>query len=494
MRSLAFLISSLLLLPALVLSMAPDSSSSSCAKAEKEADAKLGTLPKDVRDALAQKWVENGLAEHASVASFSRFSLQLMSVAAPASLLEAAHLAAMDEIKHAKLCFRLAAKFGERQMGPGPFPIPDGKVEVATNVLQMALSVAVEGCVGETLSVVRAAAQIATCHDPSVKKVLETIAEDEARHAGLAWKTVRWALSLGDSEVVDQVTKALYDPFDELAPSPTLSPAEQERAELLQSYGVLSDRTSSEMDLSHRAWLLPPLIQALTNSQTVVNLDWEHEASHSADIRLFVTRFLKVAGFTCGNCPGDTKVYQHVVPSVEQLSSSVDDAHTTYRLVVTLKNDAVSVYSLVGTGAHPLLLPPAYQVKGATGSHYGGADPAFFEIKPESQYDSWLTVGLTEGNSGNALAAIGLDNSMSAWTEQQGIQNKDCAVFWMDPSSTSAIATSGAITLAQLTLPTGTTANATVSLVGDAAEGKQWSDMSVHFTMGDAVQDNGAGE
>ena len=130
-----------------------------------------------------------------------------MSVAAPAALVEAAHKAAIDEINHAKLCFGLAHKFGGKPMGPGPFPIPDNTVHIATNILDMAsrtfppplspaspplpscasrltssrrcaqaISVATEGCIGETLSVVRAAAQIEMSHDPSVRRVLTTIA------------------------------------------------------------------------------------------------------------------------------------------------------------------------------------------------------------------------------------------------------------------------------------------------------------------------------
>ena len=60
-------------------------------------------LSVEVRGALAARWRDNGLAEHASVASFSRHSLQLMALAAPADLVEATHRAAIDEISHAKV-------------------------------------------------------------------------------------------------------------------------------------------------------------------------------------------------------------------------------------------------------------------------------------------------------------------------------------------------------------------------------------------------------
>ena len=57
----------------------------------------------EVRLALVARWRSNGLAEHASVASFSRHSLQLLALAAPADLVEASHRAAIDEVAHAKV-------------------------------------------------------------------------------------------------------------------------------------------------------------------------------------------------------------------------------------------------------------------------------------------------------------------------------------------------------------------------------------------------------
>ncbi|HVM69350.1 MAG TPA: hypothetical protein VM204_05885, partial [Gaiellaceae bacterium] len=51
------------------------------------------------RDRLERHWLREAAAEHASVASFSRFSLQLLAVGAPPDLLVAAHEAALDEAR-----------------------------------------------------------------------------------------------------------------------------------------------------------------------------------------------------------------------------------------------------------------------------------------------------------------------------------------------------------------------------------------------------------
>src|SRR5262249_6350017 len=69
-----------------------------------------GRTPEE-RASLAEAWTASALFEHASVASFSRVSLELMAAGAPADLVELAHLAALDEIRHARLCFALAAAY-----------------------------------------------------------------------------------------------------------------------------------------------------------------------------------------------------------------------------------------------------------------------------------------------------------------------------------------------------------------------------------------------
>ena len=57
---------------------------------------------------LAESWTRIALMEHASIAAFARFTLQLMSLGAPAALVERATAAMADEIKHAKACFAVA--------------------------------------------------------------------------------------------------------------------------------------------------------------------------------------------------------------------------------------------------------------------------------------------------------------------------------------------------------------------------------------------------
>lgn len=152
----------------------------------------LGKLELDLR--LARLWSERAQNEHASVASFDRFALGLLSVAAPPELLEAAHAAALDEIHHARLCFALASAYAGKKLGPGPLDLA-GTLGTGFSLAELCEGTVTEGCVGETLAAIEAAACAVQAREPAVRIALEVIAADEQRHAELAWAFVRWAVT-----------------------------------------------------------------------------------------------------------------------------------------------------------------------------------------------------------------------------------------------------------------------------------------------------------
>jgi hypothetical protein len=145
------------------------------------------------RAALARHWTRMGLAEHASVGSFARFILQLLAVGAPASLVAAAQQALADEVEHARVCFALAGAYGGAEVGPGP--LPAGCAALATGLEEVVRAVIVEACVGETLSALEVEEAAARAEDPAVRRLLQRVAADEARHAALGWEFLQWALA-----------------------------------------------------------------------------------------------------------------------------------------------------------------------------------------------------------------------------------------------------------------------------------------------------------
>lgn len=142
---------------------------------------------------LAAGWLEDALMEHASVAAFARFSLELLGFGAPADLVRDSQLAALDEIRHAEACFALASRFGGEAVGPGALELDDAMAR--RSLEDFARCTFVEGCIGETFATLVAQTGAARAVDQPTRQVLGGIAEDEARHAELAWRSLGWVMA-----------------------------------------------------------------------------------------------------------------------------------------------------------------------------------------------------------------------------------------------------------------------------------------------------------
>ncbi|KAL7528661.1 hypothetical protein ACHAWF_002656 [Thalassiosira exigua] len=154
---------------------------------------------------LGEDWTCRALGEHASVASFSAFSIALMTNQAPSDLVDNALRAGLDEVRHAKISFELSSKLAGKESGPRPSPLPASKLEFGQDLEALAMAVAKEGCVNETLSAFAAALEADHIADviekgaglnfpyaginddllDFIRKELVTIAEDESNHSAL---------------------------------------------------------------------------------------------------------------------------------------------------------------------------------------------------------------------------------------------------------------------------------------------------------------------
>ena len=103
-------------------------------------------------------------------------------------------------------------------------------------------------------------------------------------------------------------------------------------------------------------------------------------------------------------------------------------------------------YTIYGTASSPISVPPAFQQATPFGANTGGTNPAFWAVMAGAEFDSWLTVGITDGDAGGALSSIGID--FDAWTESDALGTSDGAVFWMAPDNGPAAGTDAV--LAQL--------------------------------------------
>ena len=151
-------------------------------------------------------YLEVARFEHASVASFNRFARELIRFGAPAELLLDAQLAAQDEIRHAQSAFSLANGMLGSNHGPGRMAI-DGTL--SEDFLAFTAAVLDEAAIQETLAVLLAAEQLRQATHPQVRAYLSSVVEDEARHSELAWRTLRWCISVGGAPVRELIESRL---------------------------------------------------------------------------------------------------------------------------------------------------------------------------------------------------------------------------------------------------------------------------------------------
>ena len=105
---------------------------------------------------------------------------------------------------------------------------------------------------------------------------------------------------------------------------------------------------------------------------------------------------------------------------------------TTYQLNAHLASNQQNVYATYGDAKSDMVIPAAFQTAMPMGANVGGVNPVFYTFAPDCQYDSWLTVGPTDG-TGSQVSAIGID--FKSWTAKEALTIDDGAVFWMDPAS-----------------------------------------------------------
>jgi len=204
---------------------------------------RLDGLGVEEREELGQRWTQIALMEHASVAAFARFALQLLSLGAPAVLIERTHAAMADETRHARLGFSLASAYSGQSVGPGPLSV-EGSLD-DNSPRGIIATLVREGCIGETVAALEAAEAREHATDPVVRAVLEQIAADETRHAELAWRTLRWALDSGNAELARAVREELGAALDEPAPAVEEAGTLEEAA--LLDHGLIAGALRAEL-------------------------------------------------------------------------------------------------------------------------------------------------------------------------------------------------------------------------------------------------------
>lgn len=205
----------------------------------------------DARARLADAWLDGARMEHASIAAFSMLSLRLLALGAPPDLIARTHAAALDEIEHARLAFDLASAYAGAPLGPAPFT-EVSRAPASCDLATLAVETLIDGCWNETVASLEAELAAERAQDPVVAAVLAKIADDEARHAELAFAILRWCVEREPS-----IAGALHAAIERDVA------AVAHRDDALESHGVLGDATLAALRADVLSDVVRPCLAAI---------------------------------------------------------------------------------------------------------------------------------------------------------------------------------------------------------------------------------------
>lgn len=156
-----------------------------------------GSLSAEERAIAASVWRKRIENEYLAISTFAVLSIDLCAARAPADVISLTHRAAIDEVRHAEYCCRLASIYSGKSELPegGLSDLPD---EPARPKREQALANALlVSCVAETYATVVLNAVRPDATDPVVAAVLANIYSDEVTHARIGWSYLAHCLATG---------------------------------------------------------------------------------------------------------------------------------------------------------------------------------------------------------------------------------------------------------------------------------------------------------
>lgn len=207
------------------------------------------------RTHAAARWAAAGLSLHAGAARASRFAVSLLSIAAPARLVEAALTVAGDRVRHARLGFGLASAYADRPIGPRcqtllpPLASNDAIIDEAISAF----------CLDASIGAVCAAEARAEAEDPAVWDILGTLADDGWRHTRLGWDVVAWAIHTGPPDT-ERLLRARIDAHIHAHSSRPFFYPESPADTLLIEHGCPSPATRERLEHAVVVQVIAPCI------------------------------------------------------------------------------------------------------------------------------------------------------------------------------------------------------------------------------------------
>jgi len=175
------------------------------------------------------------------------------------------------------------------------------------------------------------------------------------------------------------------------------------------------------------------------------------------------------------------KVCPKVIEITQCSEGGIPD-YTTYRLSLIIKDKNIkNIYALFGStdDQNLMIIPGAYQITNIFGSNIGGISDSLIVINRDSEYESWLTIGITDGDQGNKLGTIGID--FESWSVDSPLSIRNGAIFLLDPNEDPR--NNGEIIIGQLTIPSARYEEAIINVQGKLNDGSSWEQYEIRFTL-----------
>jgi len=182
-------------------------------------------------------FVESAYLEAASVIAFERLADELTELGAPDDLVSRARRSRDDEVRHADVMTGLV-----RDLGGAPRPL-DVAPPTRRSAFEIARENAVEGSIRETFGALLAHYQARTAESGAVRAAMRGIAEDETRHASLAWDVAAWLEPRLSASERKELDSARRDALVALAAAVIAEPS----IELTRGAGVPPARAATQL-------------------------------------------------------------------------------------------------------------------------------------------------------------------------------------------------------------------------------------------------------
>jgi hypothetical protein len=146
------------------------------------------TRDESVRKAACAVWTYRLQSELDAAERFRALAPTLQALEASPSLVEMAHEAASDELRHASLCRELIVHFGGTLPSENP-SVPAGRIAPAglEGRERVLYEIVALSCITETLSTALLGELVTRAGDPVCKQAMHSVLRDEVNHSRLGW-------------------------------------------------------------------------------------------------------------------------------------------------------------------------------------------------------------------------------------------------------------------------------------------------------------------